>query len=236
MLGRTARSIQIWFQNRRAKLRLITREQLKKPTTPSNETKLLSKISNLKKVSRNFEISKIRIGTWEFLNNDRQSVNVAFDTERSQISWEMMTSTDFRRIEFDYFDVMGLSQSPEESSITFRLLRPPRFSKREDEISMWSNCEDFTPHKEASRFKDHVIYFADAEDVTNLMGTLTSIHPRFTGLLVKNVCKTSGELCFDFVKEIEKLGKTGMLERQEEEEEDNAEANNHEELKIERIV
>lgn len=189
MLGRDKRSIQIWFQNRRAKSKSYEGSQMSSishffPFYTLPKRALEYDESVPKYLENSFKGMKLIIGTWyhekEFL--------IFIDSKKLTINFEFSSQL-IEKLEFSLFDIAGIrheNKSELISHIKIEVFRPPKFCLqiKEDNRYGWVPSHDFT-NSQAFKYR-YIDVFLSNENLKLIMMKLERTHSRFKDIIESN--------------------------------------------------
>eukprot|EP01080_Neovahlkampfia_damariscottae_P004412 gene4412-7787_t len=186
-LQKTPRSIQIWFQNRRAKEKikeineevLLMKEEEKGPVTNKNE--LLFDVT-ISKLNDAFQPIKYKIDTFKFEEKTFENIieiELKKDIFQMNIILNHLKKNEKYRIEFHLNDIQSIKKniiSNNEIILIFKMFRQPRFSIFKD--NEFKSTFDFTFDNQASNIKYHELTFKNDtqfESFFNLLRNLINV-------------------------------------------------------------
>ncbi|ORY03276.1 homeobox-domain-containing protein, partial [Basidiobolus meristosporus CBS 931.73] len=159
------RSIQIWFQNRRAKVKLmqkrthllqqeaISRQSMSAPTTPN---------APLTDGIHLFSCDTLGVGTWRRMAITKNDLLCYFNLSEKKMSWQITDNSSRFKMEFPFSAAASIEYKAMDAifgQIIIDINQVPEFSM-EVKVGgnpIWTACRDFTEGKQASRFFRHVI-------------------------------------------------------------------------------
>jgi hypothetical protein len=161
LVGRDQRSIQIWFQNRRAKLKtsngkagdeIVFKEFYPKKEERVDENLSLNFDNTAMTLYENvFPTLQFLVG--KFVTRDCW---IYLDIQKFQMNFDFRKEP-MRRIDFHFADIIGLKFEKRGEFVFFRiqLIRPPRYSQNIsfNPVRRWRYVEDFT-QEEATKCRN----------------------------------------------------------------------------------
>lgn len=209
----TERSIQIWFQNKRAKVKLINKKaqeaalqsqqleqqqrllfQFQQELMQSHYN--LSPTSTKKMVSMEnfivqFPAKTLKIGTWQRISLNSNDLLCGIDIDRDVVKWIMSDGKKRYKIEFSITAISGISFETKDDLglIQFDIRQTPNFyieSIGVDGSLKWVQSRDYTEQKQASTIFRHILT-GPLNDLKNNLQDLMNIDPRFKSLLLTDL-------------------------------------------------
>jgi hypothetical protein len=189
-LNRDKRSIQIWFQNKRAKLKTsqisngVVFKQYRAPTGSSNEIvhdsmfQMKSNFEEQRILNMNFfSCIKCSFGSSEIVND---SIYCFIDTFKKEINIEF---SNMKRIEFDYFDVsnLAITMSDHLYHLNIELFRFPRYSMISNQGEEWRTISDLPPNEQSKL----IILSMPRNQLILLVNKMKRVHQRFQSFINK---------------------------------------------------
>lgn len=190
LLGRDKRSIQIWFQNRRAKTKSYEPIQMSPishffPYNHLPQRNIEYDETTIQTMDNTFKGMKFIIGTWYF----EKEFHIFIDTKKLTFNIEFH-SYHWEKLEYSLFDIAGIRQENKSENIChfkMEVYRPPKFCIQVNEDQKqrgWMTSHDFTS-SQAFKYRYFDI-FLSMDQFKLIIKKLEKIHPRFKEIIERN--------------------------------------------------
>ncbi|KAJ9069724.1 hypothetical protein DSO57_1015615 [Entomophthora muscae] len=173
-LGMTERSVQIWFQNKRAK----TKASLRKRALFLREEALKRRYFKSHPTVNTFTCDALTIGTWQRIHTPSTPLICGFNVATSSMSWTLGHLSSNFNISFSFDNIQSIQFNPIDQAnakISFYLKSSPLFAV--SNYDAWIPCPSFIPTDQGS--STHTL-LGNAADLRMQLFTLLQHCPLLT--------------------------------------------------------
>ncbi|KAI7863281.1 homeobox domain-containing protein, partial [Spinellus fusiger] len=168
-LQMSERSIQIWFQNRRAKVKHMQKRaqiQMQQASIRAQLYHYNQQQHGMHPYGENkayLNATTLIIGTWHRLRLRTSDLLCVYEPDQRQFAWYITDSNCHFKMVVALKSVANIEYVPlddQQADVHFDMNEPPLFymeSTHPDTSSTWIQCSDFTEEKQASRFFRHTL-------------------------------------------------------------------------------
>ncbi|KAI7856828.1 Homeodomain-like protein, partial [Circinella umbellata] len=166
-LGMSERSIQIWFQNRRAKVKNIAKRRMRAHSLgpyPPPQHRLgtpMSMDGGDEETPNRFSAEALQIGTWRRMSLQANDLACHYDTQRRVLIWRIQDGQQRFKMEYTFDTVLQIRLEPilerlGWARLELRVAQPEAIAfYMEANGGAWTQCRDFTQDRQATSINLH---------------------------------------------------------------------------------